>query len=115
MKITAEKSVLCRLSAPETIAYLNVYEEGDVWVKIKSCEDCSLTNKKKCCGDCPYITAIGDCAWHLEKNKSSKPWYCIIWPTPDRANSRCMLEFKCVKGMHKGKIRKVCKPTNQFD
>ena len=114
MKITVEKAVLCLLDDPTPIAYFNVYEVGDIWVKIKGCKDCSLTNRVKCCGTCPHATANGDCAWHLEEGRSSKPWMCIAWPTPDQANSKCSLEFKCTKGKHKGKIRKVKNPGNVF-
>ena len=113
--ITTEKAILCKVDDPTPIAYYNMYEEGDIWVKIRGCEDCSLEDKQKCCGDCPFIMANGDCGWHLEKSKSAKPWYCVTWPTPNRANSRCVLEFKCTEGTHKGKIRKVCKPADQFD
>lgn len=114
MNVTKEKAVLCLLDDPTPIAYYNVYKPGDIWIKIKGCEDCSVENRKKCCGNCPHVTANGDCAWHLEVGRSSKPWSCIMWPTPDQANSRCCLEFKCVKGKHKGKIRKVRDVANVF-
>ena len=107
MKITDKKAVVCLLDDPTPIAYYNVYKPGDIWIKIKGCEECDIEDRKKCCGNCPHVTAKGDCAWQLEEGRSSKPWSCIAWPTPKQANSRCVLEFKCVKGKFKGKIRKV--------
>ena len=113
--ITKERAVLCLLNNPSPIAYFNVYEIGDIWVKIQGCESCNVEDRKKCCGTCPHVTGSGACAWHLEKSRSSKPWLCIAWPTPDQANSRCVLEYKCIQGKDKDKIRKVCNLKDQFD
>ena len=50
-KYKKEKLVLCSIDDPSPILYMNIYEEGDVWVKSKGCEGCE--NNRKCCGDCP--------------------------------------------------------------
>lgn len=113
--ITNEKAVMCLLNDPSPVAFFNIFETGDIWIKTKGCKDCSLSDRIKCCTNCPHVTGNGDCAWHLEKGRSSKPWSCVAWPTPDQANSRCVLVFKCIKGINKGKIREVCNPGSQFN
>ncbi len=114
MKVTDKKAVVCLLDDPTPIAYYNLYNPGDIWVKIKGCEECDIEDSKKCCGNCPHVMASGDCAWHLEEGRSSKPWSCIAWPRPNQTNSRCSLEFECIEGKHKSKIRKVRKRGNVF-
>ena len=105
--MTTKKAALCTLDDPTPIAYFNVYEVGDIWIKIQGCEACEIGDRKRCCGNCPHVTANGDCAWHIEEGRSSKPWSCIAWPTPNQAKSKCKLEFECVQGSQKGKIRRV--------
>lgn len=112
--VTERKVALCPLDDPSPVAYFNVYEVGDIWVKIKGCEDCPLEDRRKCCGNCPMFSELG-CYWHLESgNRSSKPYNCIVDPTPDKGASYCQLEFKCVAGSKAGKIRKVREPGNVF-
>ena len=110
--ITDEKYVVCSVKEPVPLAYGNVYEEGDLWVKIKGCEDCSWENRQKCCGNCPLLTGKG-CIPHLEGNK--KPFSCVIIPPPDKNHGWCSLEFKCVQGTREGQIRKIREPGNVFD
>lgn len=113
---TKRKSVLCALDDPTPIAYFNVYEEGDVWLRIKGCESCPLENRKKCCGNCPMLTPDGNCFWHLESGAgSSKPFRCVVKPYPDTCKRFCSLEFRCIQGGKKGKTRKVSKPGNIYD
>lgn len=104
------------------IAYLDVYEEGDEWVKIQGCADCPLENRLRCCGNHDYENHIscamqnlitGECTHHVKPNQS-KPWYCMRGPFPNAAMNFCALEFKCVKGTNMGKIRRVRDPGNVF-
>lgn len=110
--ITREKAIVCAVDSPTPIAYLNVYEEGDIWVKIQGCEACTLEHRQKCCGNCPLFTEMG-CYWQLklkgsERARSSdKPWNCVVKPYPDSAMPFCALEYKCVKGSNLGKVRRV--------
>lgn len=102
-ELLKKKCVIIPVDEPSPVAYLNVYEEGDIWVKIKGCEGCK--NIKKCCGNCPLLTPNG-CFLHLQ-GKNMKPYNCIVNPTLDMAHGWCQLEFKCVKGSNKGKIRRI--------
>jgi len=104
--------VVCQVDEPSPIAYLNVYEQGDAWIKTKGCEDCSLENRKLCCGSCPMFTDKG-CFFHLEQT-NSKPFRCVVIPAPNDCLKWCALEFKCIKGNNEGKIRKVKEPGNIF-
>lgn len=95
--------VFIPLNEPIPLAYTSLYEDGDIWVRIQGCEACA--NYKRCCGDCPMITDAG-CFFHLE-GKNKKPLHCIITPIPTQAKSYCALEFECIKGSNKGKVRRV--------
>ena len=104
--------VLCKCHEPVPIAYCNIYETGDVWIKTQGCEACSEENKKLCCNKCPMNTPKG-CLLHLTNIKNSdKPYHCVINPLPTDVKSWCAIEFVCQKGLNKGKIRKVCEPDN---
>lgn len=99
---------VCDDSEPTPIAYLDVYDKGDEWVKVQGCEACPLENRIKCCGNCPMLVRDkGECRLHYEGNNVGKPFACIKNPTPDTSISWCALEFKCIKGKHEGKIRRV--------
>ena len=104
--------VVCKVDSPDIISYLNVYEEGDEWVKIQGCEVCSLENRKKCCNGCPMFSEKG-CYFHLELT-NSKPFRCVVKPSPDTCLSWCSLEFECIAGSKKGKIRRVKDIGNVF-
>ena len=100
-----EKAVICSLESPVALGYINVFEEGDEWIKVKGCDGCP--NTKLCCGNCPML--IDDkCYMHLE-NTMKKPFRCVIYPPPDTTLSWCQLEYKCVKGKHEGKIKRLNK------
>ncbi len=101
--------VFIAVDEPTPIAFLNLYEDGDRWNKIKGCEGC--LSIKKCCGTCPMLTSKG-CTYHLEQRRhSNKPLNCVINPVPTIAKSYCQLEYECIQGNNKGKIRKVSDPN----
>jgi hypothetical protein len=104
--------VICHIDRPEVIGYEDVFEDGDAWVKVQGCEACSVENRKTCCGSCPMFTAKG-CFFH-EEASNSKPYRCVVWPTPDASLSWCALEFKCVKGSKQGKVRRIKDKGNEF-
>lgn len=107
-KITSKKCVVIPIDDPAPVAYLNVYEEGDIWVKIRGCDECPLEDRLYCCGNCSMLLKdTGECRLHLEENRTDKPIYCIMKPFPDNAKGRCVLEFKCIHGKNKGKIRRL--------
>lgn len=110
--LTKERAAVCLLDDPTPVAYLNIYEEGDVWVKINNCEGCS---RRGCCGDCPMLSSIG-CYWHLENpGRSHKPYVCVVYPYPDTRKPYCQLEFRCVQGSREGYIRRVRENRNVFE
>jgi len=94
---------------------LNLYEEGDVWVKTKGCEDCPVEVRRKCCGTCPLFAEIG-CTLHLQKTAKggNKPFKCVTTPHPDSCKSNCCLEYKSIAGSKAGKIRRVKDRGNVF-
>lgn len=94
--------VVCSIDKPEPLAYLDVFEVGDEWVKFKGCDGCE--NIKICCGNCKLLYEKG-CALHNEAR--GKPYFCVIFPTPDTNLKWCQLEFKCIKGSNEGKIKRV--------
>jgi hypothetical protein len=87
------------------IGFLNVYEKGDLWIKIQGCEKCSLKRKKLCCNGCAMLTPDFDCSWQVEEGRSSKPFMCVIWPTPNQCKVDCVIVYKCIRGKHKGSFR----------
>jgi len=107
MDITESRAVVMNLDSPVPIAYLNIYESGDIWVKIQGCESC--TDNIKCCNNCGMFSEESGCSWHLERNQATtkKPWNCIVKPYPDAAMSFCALEFKCIHGSQEGQVRRV--------
>ena len=107
--IPKEPLVVCTVESPTPVAFINVYETGDMWVKIKGCMDCPEERRAKCCGNCYWLVKGGYCHWqqgHLKRH-SSKPWWCVIAPTPDDHKTDCVLEFQCTAGSKKGMIRRV--------
>jgi len=104
-----ETTVEIKLNDPTPIAFRNVYTSGDVWVKVKGCEACPKDHRAKCCGKCHFLQKGIKCRWHHSGSNvySEKPFYCIVWPTPepDKMRSNCALIYKCVKGEHTGKFR----------
>jgi len=102
--------VICEVDKPEVVGYIDVFEKDDYWVKTQGCEAC--TNANLCCGPCPMLFSKG-CYFHAEMT-NSKPFRCVIYPTPDASMSWCALEFKCVKGSQQGKTRRVKDKGNEF-
>lgn len=102
------KAVICPVDSPSPAAYINIFEWGDVWVKVKGCDRCSAEGRRKCCTNCKFSLSTG-CMVHIE-NPMSKPFQCVVGPLPDTTFSFCHLEFECVEGSRKGVIRKVCEP-----
>ena len=111
--ITNKRTVLVEMDNPNPIAYFNVYEEGDIWVKTQGCEACSLENRRKCCGNCPMFSEQG-CFFHLQKDGDNKPYRCVVRPEPDICLSWCALEFECIQGSKKGFIRRIKDRGNEF-
>lgn len=107
-QITKEIAVICKYDSPEPIAYLNVFEEGDVWIKIKGCENCK--NKSRCCSGCPLLINE-QCTYQLGNNaiQSKKPYHCVVAPSPRDTYDWCNLEFKCTYGTNINKIKKISK------
>ena len=106
--------VICNVDEPTPIAYEDLYDEGDRWIKIQGCEACPLESRLKCCGECGMLwKKEGKCAWHLEDD-SKKPFHCVATPVPTEARSFCKLEYKCIKGPKTGWIRRLCDPGNFF-
>jgi hypothetical protein len=105
--ITTNMVVICSPESPSPLAFANVYEVGDIWIKVRGCEDCPTSSIVKCCGTCPFVSDKG-CFHHLNGGRlSSKPYGCVVFPLPVVARSWCVLEFKCIKGSNKGKVRRV--------
>lgn len=100
--------VVIPVNEPRPVAYLNVYEPGDKWVKTVGCEQCPVERRRRCCGNCPMASDDG-CFWHLEKriDGGNKPFHCIVNPRPSTCKKGCMLEFTCVRGSKKGLTRRV--------
>ena len=102
--------VISYYNKPVPIAYMNVYEPGDMWKKINSCLDCPEENRERCCGRCAMYTPKG-CMLHLQSERgSNKPYRCVVCPSPNITRSFCALEFECIKGEYKGMIRKLNSP-----
>ena len=101
------KCAIIPIDDPSPIAFINVFEEGDYWEKIKGCKDCPEERRVKCCGSCYWFIKGGYCHWQTLEIHSSKPWYCVVAPTPDDMKSNCALEYKCIKGSQKGQIRRL--------
>ena len=92
---------------PSPVAYMNLYEPGDVWVKVQGCESCPPDAVRHCCGRCPHRMDAG-CQWHFEGRISAKPHVCVVEPSPVECRSFCQLVYKCVKGSHLGHFRYTC-------
>jgi len=109
--ITTERAVVISLEEPASIAYLNIYDEGDVWEKTRGCEDCPPEWMAKCCKDCFAFVPERGCLLHPIK---TKPFECVVVPAPNICRRNCILEFKCVKGPKKGLVRRVMDSGDVF-
>lgn len=92
------------------IAYMNVFERGDIWLRIKGCEDCPHESRNKCCGPCPMLSEKG-CFLHLDDNQN-KPLRCVIHPVPRINLTWCSIQYECIQGSMLGQIRKISEPLN---
>ena len=92
--------VIIDLDSKSAVGYRDVYGD-DEWIKIQGCEGCK--DKKKCCQGCEDSMPNGDCAVH----EKGKPLNCIIAPSIKMCVAHCQLEYQCIKGINKGKIRRV--------
>lgn len=100
---------LIKIDRPSELwGYTNIYEEGDIWQKIRGCEDC----KNNCCKRCPvYVEGLG-CRLHILNNGQDKPVHCVVHPSPLKHRPDCHLQYKCIKGKYKGMIRKQSEQRN---
>ncbi len=111
-----KKLVILPEDDPSPIAYINLYDPGDVWLKIKGCLDCSTKNRITCCGTCAMsLKDTGECRLHMGNKKNEKPFYCVMRPLPITCLNWCSLEYKCISGLKKGKIRNITKPRDIFN
>jgi len=101
-----ETVALVPLDRPEVLGYANLFEEGDLWIKIKGCLDCPESSRQMCCRDCKAKYIYG-CMFHLEGGTTNKPFECVVKPDPRQGLSYCHLEFLCVSGTRVGKIRRI--------
>jgi len=97
---------------PSPIAYINLFDQGDVWIKIKGCDECPIDLRLRCCNKCPCIVPDGKCYWHSSNphgdSGDMKPFRCIKNPSPKNGVFLfCSLEFECVAGPNKGKVRRL--------
>ena len=108
MKWPEGKLAVVDMKEATPVAYINLYEQDDIWLKIKGCEDCPWESRIRCCGNCAFLMERG-CAWHFEKgdNTKAKPFVCVVRPTPENATSFCQQEYLCVKGTNEGKTRRI--------
>ena len=94
------------MTEPSPAGYMNLYEPGDIWLKIKGCEECPAEQRKACCGKCPLVSEYG-CFLHIENKGQHKPFACIVQPRPDKHRPNCAIEIKCIKGRYLGLIRRL--------
>ena len=106
---------VCDTEEASPVAFLNLYEPGDAWIKIQGCDVCTMESRKRCCGNCAFLMERG-CAWHFEKgdNTRAKPFVCVVRPFPNTAKGFCQLEYECVSGKHRGKVRRVRDRDEEF-
>jgi hypothetical protein len=102
------------MADPSPVAFMNLYEPGDVWVKVQGCDACTVERSRACCGakpggqfHCPHVMVEGGCSLHAEHN-SSKPMYCAIQPTPEKTKGHCALVYRCVSGKWISHERHLC-------
>lgn len=98
---------LVPLDEPSPVGFMNVYEEGDIWLKIRGCEEC----ENNCCGNCPLASDRG-CYLHLINKGQDKPYHCVVHPSPLKHRIDCVLEYGCIQGKHKGMIRRQSDPRD---
>ncbi len=86
---------------PSPVAYLNVFEPGDCWVKIQGCDGCPPDSRHKCCPSCEMATDVACLV------QEKKPLACIIFIDPRDCYCWCHQEFRCTAGLQAGQVRRV--------
>ena len=100
--------VICSVSDSTPTKFLDVFEDGDEWVKVVGCEGCAWEDMQKCCGNCPHLMVERGCDFQFEeRNVSNKPFRCVVLPAPDVCHSYCQQEFLCIQGSKVGLTRRV--------
>lgn len=100
---------LVPMNDPSPIGFMNVYDNEDIWLKVRGCEACDTT----CCGNCPLLVD-SECYLHIIHRGDHKPYHCIVRPDPLKHNSNCKLVWKCTRGPRKGQYRFKSDPQNVF-
>lgn len=108
--VNNDMKVICDVNEPSAIAYQDVFEDGDEWVKVNSCQGCPIESVRLCCAKCPMLLEDGKCMAHMGMTFRNKPYECITKPYPNTTFSFCQLKFKCTKGKNVGKIKKISEP-----
>jgi len=92
---------------PSPVAFMNLYDAGDLWVKVQGCEACESERAARCCGRCPHRYSKG-CDWHHERGRyKQKPFHCVVLPIPIACKKGCAIVYECIGGANKGKRRHV--------
>jgi len=97
---------LVAIDEPTVLGYANLFEPGDIWIKTVGCQGCKLESRKKCCANCMAFYSKG-CGFQIRGGASHKPFECVVKPVPNQGLSYCQMEFQCVAGKNKGKVRKM--------
>lgn len=105
--------VICSLDDPSPVAYMNLFEPGDVWEKIQGCSPCQV--KDRCCRGCRIFVEDLGCAIHLSRDTLHKPFVCVTRPVPNQGMDGCTLTYLCVRGSKKGKLRHVGKGLDELE
>ena len=106
--------VVCDIDEATPVAYINVYEDNDIWLKVQGCEACEREKPQRCCGGCPFVMADG-CKFNFDKGVSTKPFMCVVLPLIIKNQMKgCSLIYKAVAGSMVGKMRRVCDPADTF-
>ena len=118
MEWPTQELVVIDIKEASPVAFINVYEDGDIWMKIVGCEACRMPSPARCCGRCPFATIDG-CAWHAKNfslgSVSDKSLGCIVLPRiTKKRTDKCSLIYKCVRGSMKGKYRRIFDHADVF-
>jgi len=93
---------------PSPVAFMNLYEPGDMWVKVHGCEGCNEEQRRRCCGQCVLYVNNKGCERHLERGTmQSKPFHCTVLPVPNQQWGNCHLVYECIAGKWKGYQRQI--------
>ena len=112
---TDKMCAIVPINDPSPVGYINVFEQGDVWWKTKGCKGCPVESQKMCCNHCKIFSPVG-CGFQADDyiSATNKPYQCVVKPTPEQGRSYCQLQFTCIKGKHKGKVRNLNKSLDEI-